>query len=119
MWEIVFAEDDRGVPVGKNRFESLRLKRPEEFRIMLSRAQNIATALESGCPISDIYARGWVHVEKSGVIALDPGRLALRLYCCLDSSRKKVILLTAGDKKKQGADILECARWAKELLGKV
>lgn len=117
MWTIAFAEDENGVRLGKNRFDTFTKRYPQAMEMMHLRAKMLLTSLDAGCPISEAMQRGWIHPERGRVFAIDPGKLALRLYFCLDRRNFRLVILTVGEKKRQGSDIRDCARWASEIFG--
>jgi hypothetical protein len=117
MWKIVYAVDEHGVPVGKSRFDWCRRKYPEAMAVLNARLDMLLLSLKSGRPTGEVMRRGWIHPERGPVFAIDPGKPALRLYCCLDYASESLVLLTVGDKKRQGIDVLNSLDWAKEILG--
>lgn len=116
MWEVAYAEDENNIPVGKNRFDFFRKKHPKAMDLLWVRLEMVIQALNLGRPPREVLQRGWVHFEGSGVFAIDPGNPPLRLYCCLDEKNRRVIILTLGDKRRQGADIQDARKWAAAIL---
>ncbi len=116
MWDFAFALDDDGEPLAKNRLERYRRKYPEEMNMLDVRVSMLLSALNAGYPVREALNRGWVHPEEGPVFAVDPGRSVLRLYCCLDRANTRIIILTIGEKKRQGADVRDAAAWAREIL---
>lgn len=115
MWEIVFAVDDAGIAVGKNRFDRFKKKHPQAFELLLTRAGILVKNLNAGYPPAEVLRRGWVHVEGGGVFALDPNEPPLRLYCCLDARSRRLVILTLGDKRRQNEDVQDARRWTAEI----
>lgn len=115
MWSVDFAKDEYGAPVGKNRFTFFQRKHPDAMDLLRVRVQMILTAINAGKPIAEIMRQGFIHMEPSGVFAVSPGKPPLRLYCCLDSRRRMLLMLTIGDKRQQGDDIKTAVGWAKEI----
>lgn len=117
MWSVAYAVDDDNVPIGKSRFDRCRKKYPEAWVSLHTRLGMLLASLNGGRSLKDTLNRGWIHPEQGAVFAIDPGRPALRLYCCLDHANSRIVILTLGEKKRQRADVLDALAWAKEILG--
>jgi len=94
-------------------------KRPRELAAVERNLLRFARALEAGVPPRP-PAFGYLHAEPAGVVAVDQTGgvklAATRLYTYPDASRRRLYLLTIGDKASQGGDIEDCRRFAAGIL---
>ncbi len=117
MWEMVFAEREDGVPIGKNRFAYFGKKHPSAVAELFSRVQGMVSAFNSGVSFDEACVFGRVHREPGGVFAVTTPNPPLRLYCCLIPDLQKFVIITLGDKRRQSEDIREAVRVAAEVKG--
>ena len=117
MWEMVFAENEHGAQIGKNRIAFFQKKHPMAVAELFARVQFMVSALNAGASFDEMCVVGRVHREPGGIFAATTANPPLRLYCCLLSALEKFVVITLGDKRRQTEDIREARRVAAELRG--